>query len=101
MAADGCLIPHAVTPFTTAMSPLKAYEYLAAGKPVVATDLPPLRGITDRVTLVRDRRDWMDAVASAVATPSLDEQERLQFVKSNSWSSRHDAVLDLVLRGSG
>ena len=40
-AADVCLVPHVRTPLTEAMSPLKLYEYLAAGRPVAAVDLPP------------------------------------------------------------
>ena len=38
-------------PLTEAMSPLKVYEYLAAGLPVVSIDLPPVRDIGDRVLL--------------------------------------------------
>ena len=100
MSADVCLIPHAVTPFTTAMSPLKVYEYLGAGKPVVATDLPPLRGISDRVTLVDDE-GWVRAVESALAAPPQSEEERREFVARNSWSRRHERVLDFVMGATG
>ena len=50
-AADVCLVPHVRTPLTEAMSPLKLYEYLAAGRPVAAVDLPPILGVSDRVAL--------------------------------------------------
>jgi GT2 family glycosyltransferase/glycosyltransferase involved in cell wall biosynthesis len=36
-AFDVCLVPHRVTAFTRSLDPLKVYEYLAAGKPVVTT----------------------------------------------------------------
>src|SRR5262249_17154918 len=40
-AADCGILPHTRSALTEAMSPLKLYEYLAGGAPVVATDLPP------------------------------------------------------------
>ena len=42
-AADAGLLPHVVSRLTEAMSPLKLLEYLAAGLPVAATDLSPIR----------------------------------------------------------
>jgi teichuronic acid biosynthesis glycosyltransferase TuaH len=51
-AADAGLLVHRDLPLTRAMSPLKLYEYLAAGLPVVATDLPPVRGVHPSIELV-------------------------------------------------
>jgi glycosyltransferase involved in cell wall biosynthesis len=39
-AADVCLLPFRLTPFNIARDSLKLYEYLAAGRPVVATATP-------------------------------------------------------------
>ena len=57
-AADACLVPHVRTQQTMAMSPLKLYEYVAAGRPVAAVDLPPMRGIGPRVVLVGENGDY-------------------------------------------
>ena len=43
------LVPYADTPFNRASFPLKALEYLAAGRPVVGTDLPALRWLTNDI----------------------------------------------------
>lgn len=96
-AADVGLIPHLRTPLTETMSPLKLYEYLAGGLPVVATDLEPMRSVDPRVTLVPDRGDWVTAVRSAVALGRTSEEERLAFVAANSWRARYDRLLDLAL----
>ena len=39
---DVCMLPFKVVPLTLATNPVKAYEYLSAGKPVVAVDLPEM-----------------------------------------------------------
>ena len=44
-AADAGLIPYARNELTDSIFPMKVYEYLAAGLPVVATPLPALAGV--------------------------------------------------------
>jgi teichuronic acid biosynthesis glycosyltransferase TuaH len=95
--ADVGLIPHVSSALTEAMSPLKLYEYLAGGLPVVAADLPPLRGVQERVLLVGERAGYPAAVAAALAMGSAAEDERLTFVQTNAWASRHEQLLDLAL----
>ncbi len=66
-AADAGIIPYARNELTNGIFPMKVYEYLAAGLPVVATALPSLANI--------------DEVASATDAPGIarlleDELER-------------------------
>ncbi len=97
-AADAGLLPHRVTPLTEAMSPLKLFEYLAAGLPVAATDLPPVRAFGHpRVVLVPEGGDYVGGVHAALARGSAGERERLSFVQASSWRARHEQLLDLAL----
>jgi teichuronic acid biosynthesis glycosyltransferase TuaH len=97
-SADAGLLPHAETPLTAAMSPLKLFEYLAAGLPVAATDLPPVREVGhNRVVLVPAGGDYAGAVRQALAIGRASEGERLEFIDANSWRSRHERLLDLAL----
>lgn len=95
---DVSLLSHRRTALTEAMSPLKVYEYLAAGLPVVSIDLPPVRGIHERVTFSASTADMAAEVDEALERGPLTEAERSRFIEGNSWTSRHRAVLDLVLR---
>lgn len=97
---DVSLLSHRRTALTEAMSPLKVYEYLAAGLPVVSIDLPPVRGIHDRVTFSPSTAEMGPQIDEALARGPLSDVERDAFIAGNSWSSRHRAVLDLVLRSS-
>lgn len=96
-SADLGVIPHRRSPLTEAMSPLKLYEYLAGGLPVVATDLEPMRGIDPQVLLVGPGGDFAGAAREALALGRAREDTRRQFVRDNSWRSRHDALLALAL----
>ena len=92
------LIPHLALELTARVEPQKIYEYLAAGLPVVASDLAPMRGIDERVRLVSpDGGDFVAAVKSALAMGRASETDRLAFVRANSWRARHRALIDLAL----
>lgn len=95
-SCEAALVAHRVTPLTEAMSPLKAYEYLAGGAPVLSVDLPPMRDVDDRVLLAPSVPEFVDLVDRALGLGRADEDERMRFVAENSWESRHRAVFDLL-----
>jgi glycosyltransferase involved in cell wall biosynthesis len=95
--ADACLVPHVRNALTEAMSPLKLYEYLAAGRPVAAVDLPPIRSVQGRVALAPAGGDLVAAVRRALELGPAPEAERLAFVRANAWSERFDRLLALAL----
>lgn len=93
------LLAHRRTPLTEAMSPLKVYEYLAAGKPVLATDLRPVRGFGPRVHMTESVSDFIDLIDTALAQGTLAEDQRSAFVTANAWPSRHREILTLLNGG--
>ena len=98
---DACVMPHRRTALTEAMCPLKLVNYLAAGQPVVTTDLPTTRGYGDRVIGVPPGGDWAAALRLALAKGRADESARVSFVAANSWRGRHRALIDLALGTTG
>ncbi|MGO1973135.1 MAG: glycosyltransferase [Propionibacteriaceae bacterium] len=98
-AADACLIPHEDNALTRSMSPIKLYEYLAAGRPVVSTDLPPVRGVHESVVLVQPGNDFGDGVRAALAHGPLAEVTRSAFVVENSWQARYEEILSAAAPG--
>jgi teichuronic acid biosynthesis glycosyltransferase TuaH len=100
-ASDVCVMPHRRMRITAAMSPLKLYEYLAGGRPVAATDLPPVQAVHPSVVTVPEGESFADGVAEALARGALTDGERLAFIDANSWQRRHDDLLNVALGADG
>jgi teichuronic acid biosynthesis glycosyltransferase TuaH len=98
-ASDVCLIPHRQTPMSVAMSPLKLYEYLGAGAPVVATDLPPMRDVSDRCLLVEPGSPLAPALLAAAALPAASAEEIAAFRREHDWSRRYQLWRAAALGG--
>ncbi|WP_460407124.1 glycosyltransferase [Actinophytocola sediminis] len=98
-SCDVGLIPFVVNEVTDPCSPLKVFEYLAAGMPVVSTPLAGVRGYpgmwyyTDVDEL---RQATLDAIADA--KDPVRRAERVAFGASNTWSARIDDM-DRILTG--
>ncbi|MEV5071095.1 glycosyltransferase [Microbacterium sp. LMI12-1-1.1] len=93
---DLALVAHRRTPLTEAMSPLKLYEYLAAGLPVLSIDLPPVRDISDRVWLTPAVSDFVDVVDAALQAGPAEDSARTAFIEANSWTARHERIITLA-----
>ncbi len=86
-AAAG-LIPYRSSPLTASIFPMKVYEYLAAGLPVVATGLPALAGVSE-VALVDGVQATVAALAAALHEDSAERRRaRSEAARGHSWEAR-------------
>lgn len=89
---DVCIIPFKDIPLTHATNPLKLFEYLSAGKPVVATRLNEISKYQDYVRLAETKQEWIEAIHESLA----EERDkallslRYEFAQSNTWETRRD-----------
>jgi teichuronic acid biosynthesis glycosyltransferase TuaH len=96
-ACDLGLIPHRDQAAIRAMSPIKLYEYLAGGLPVVSVDLPPIRGVADDRIVRCNPEEWSEATAEALRKPPVSEEVRLRLIDEIAWSSRMQPVVDAAV----
>jgi GT2 family glycosyltransferase len=97
---DCYVVPFKRTALTEATNPVKAYEMLATGKPVVAVNLPELRPMAHQrlVSLADDAAGLARAIEQALADDSEIERDRRRaFASRNTWQQRCEA-LDRAVR---
>ena len=96
-AFDVALIPYVSNDYTRNCFPLKLYEYLAAGKPVVASGLPQLARMDPDVVLTAGLDEFIEAVREALCRrDDQDRRRRVQLAAENTWEMRTERLLDLV-----
>jgi len=94
---DCCLIPFKLTELIKATNPVKLYEYFAAGKPVVATDIPELRLIpSDLVSLAKTKNDFISAIEHALSENKNKKLQRKLWTLEHSWMIRSRDFLKYV-----
>lgn len=86
--ADAAIIPYAVNELTRSVFPMKVYEYLAAGLPVVSTPLPALAGLQD-IAFAADTPGMIAALDAALeADDPSRRRARSARARGHSWERR-------------
>lgn len=96
---DVCLIPFVLSPVTKATDPVKVYEYLSSGKPVVSTRLPELESMVNHVYQASGSGEFGRAIEQALSEMDGAQSElRREFAGNNTWSNRLDMLRHAILR---
>lgn len=95
---DVCINPQLINEITIGNFPLKIVEYLALGKPVVATETNTMKEVFSEVTYLAKNADrYIAAIERALEEDSPEKQaSRIVFAKRYSWKSVAEILLDHI-----
>lgn len=93
-AFDVALNPFAINELTLSANPLKVREYLAAGLPVVSTDIPEVRVLSDCL-VGANHEDFISKIELALAHPKPRETVS-DAIAHESWESKVDELRKLI-----
>lgn len=87
---DVCILPFHVNDLTLATNPVKVYEYLCSGKPIVSVDLPELHCMTELVHLAQSHQQFVEHCTEALNEPrdALIRKQRIDFANQQTWAHR-------------
>jgi len=90
--AHALLLPFRVDDLTRAVDPVKLYEYVALGKPIVASHWPALDRFAPFVTFYRDSAHLAALLRERALPPPPDAEARAAFLAPQSWRARAEAL---------
>lgn len=90
---DACLIPFRLYNVTHAVDPVKFYEYISAGKPVISTPLAELSLYQDVLYFATGVDEFIEQIERALAERDLAMiKRRVELARANDWKDRFDSM---------
>jgi len=86
------IIPFILNELTEAVDPVKAYEYMAAGKPVVTTNLPEIYRMKDYIYIAKNHNDFIGLCKQALESPKISPEELIKKASENTWERRVEQI---------
>lgn len=94
---DVATIPFLINDITESTSPIKLFEYMALGKPIVTTDMPECRKY-DSVMIANNHDEFVRLLDSALAKACDSEYHTLlkEEALANTWQAKAEAIASLI-----
>lgn len=95
---DCALIPFKKNTLTRSIYPLKINEYLAAGRPVVATDFSEdIQGFSEVIYIGRDHAEFVQIIDQAISEHNEERiRARTAVANTNTWTARVEKFWEIV-----
>lgn len=96
---DVCINPQLLNQMTIGNYPRKIDEYLAAGKPVVATETETMQMFKDYCFLAKDANEYIEGIAQMLAkgNSKKDAEARRTFALSHTWEASVNGMYDAIV----
>jgi glycosyltransferase involved in cell wall biosynthesis len=86
--------------------PLKSFEYLAAGRPIVSAPVKTMTAFAGDMAIASTPEEWIEAIGHALSAGGVGTvRSRRQRARENTWDHRidrlHGWMLEALARRSG
>jgi glycosyltransferase involved in cell wall biosynthesis len=93
---DALILPYVTVGRGHSITPLKLREYIATGKPVVATAIPECRLYDTVISVVASPEEFSGALERAVAEGDARAEVRRNAVREDGWDSRAELLSGFI-----
>lgn len=93
---DVCLITHIDSPFSQSMSPLKLFQYLGSGRPIVTTNISGTARWIDLIYIANDHNDFIYKIDIALIENNEVALKRIDAAKNETWDNHINYLMNLI-----
>lgn len=94
-----CTIPFLINDITKSTSPLKLFEYMALGKPIITTDMIECRKYKS-VMIAKDKEEFVKLVDEAIKLEKENDANYFELLRKealeNTWEAKTSMIIDLL-----
>jgi len=98
---DVCIIPHNIRSLESGEDPIKLYEYLAAGKPVVAINIARVDHFEDTITITHTKEEFLEGIIywckRVKEDKSLSKKLKDSISEIHLWGRKAEMMINLIL----
>lgn len=85
---DICLIPYKNNMYNEASFPLKFWEFMATGKPIVASGVPELEEYEPLIAYADSTKEFSRHIKDILGSGALEDNQRVALSKEHGWNER-------------
>ena len=93
---DVAVIPCPLNDYTQSMFPMKFFEYMAAGRPIVARKIDSLEDYREHFYQYEDAGSLLVAIESALNRGVRDQDSSERLARKNTWDERLESMLRII-----
>ncbi|MEX1997087.1 MAG: oligosaccharide flippase family protein [Candidatus Andersenbacteria bacterium] len=93
---DICIIPYRLSRYNEASFPLKFWEFMATGKPLLVTGLPELKEYSQDIGYATNPEEFIQQGEQFLKNPQHRKVERIAQAHHHSWEDRVERILTLI-----
>lgn len=93
---DICMIPFKVSEINASSFPIKFFEYMATGKPLITTPIGSLSEYADIIPQKNDADSFIAAAEGFIGGDDPNRAKRIELAEDNTWEHRVSRLLDYI-----
>lgn len=97
-AFDVCINPFIVDELSNSVDPLKIYEYLATGKPIVSVNMPAVSRFKELIDIANDKNEFLKCIEKNILNNNQENirMKRIQKANAHSWGNRYQQLYNAI-----
>lgn len=95
---DVCIIPYKNNIYNESSFPLKFWEFMATGKPIVASGVPELAEYEPMIAYAHSPKEFSQKIASILQDDTGIDNRRIELAAQHSWDARANNLKKLLLK---
>lgn len=94
---DVCMLQWKMSEWIRCCNPLKMFEYMASGKPIVSVPIEEAKQYSDIISIAYDKEQFAEAIRWELQNDTTERaRKRIEIAKNHSWDKHVEKISELI-----